>query len=184
MSNHSSIATSGAAASNGHQNLASASSTAIATSAASTSSSTAATRAATVVRGSQRSRHRSTSTSFNGVRAMKASMAAAPSAAPGQDHATKRPSRIGSSVRLQPPCSVGMATARSVERSPIETSSSAEPTWPWTVMVSLSSGPAVGRLVWRCRRARHPARLRGSLRGRRAQQAPRRCPPPATPMSG
>jgi hypothetical protein len=75
-------------------------------------------RAATLVRWSHRPRHRSTRTSLSGVRATNANIAAAPSARPGQDHATRRPSRTGSSVRLQPPCSVGIATARSVDRSP------------------------------------------------------------------
>jgi hypothetical protein len=53
---------------------------------------------------------------LSGVRARNASIAAAPMASPDHDHATSRPSSTGSRVRLQPPCSLGRATARTVER--------------------------------------------------------------------
>ena len=71
---------------------------------------TAAIRNARRLRSNQRCRHRSTSTNLSGVRATNASIAATPSAAPGHDHATSRPNTTGSAVRLQPPCSVGIAT--------------------------------------------------------------------------
>ena len=111
MSNHNSTPTSGTAAANGTQNhpFDAPAAAAIANTAI-TANPTAAIRAAIRVRSSQRFRHRSTSTTFNGVRATKPSIAASPNARPGHDHATNNPSTTGSAVKLHPPCSDGTAT--------------------------------------------------------------------------
>ena len=64
------------------------------------------------VRGSDRSRRRSMSASFSGVRTRNARKAAAPIATPAHENARTTPSSTGSSVSPHPPCSDGTATAR------------------------------------------------------------------------
>ena len=116
MSNHNSIATSGAATSAGTIHVQPAVDTATATITTITINSTRAIRNASLDRSSHRSWRMSTATSFSGVRTRNARNAATPSAAPAIDGAISRPSSTGSSVSPHPPCSLGMATDRHAGR--------------------------------------------------------------------
>ena len=118
ISNDNSIATNGPATSTGTSQTQPATMIATATAAASTTVSTIAIRSARRDRSSQRPRRMSTATSLAGVRNKNAVNAAIPNATPAVDHATSRPSNTGSRVNPQPPCSLGIATARHPTSSP------------------------------------------------------------------
>ncbi len=168
MSNHNSTNTNGTITTSGIQNAEASRTRAAATRSDNSIASAASTRCATRVRGRTRRRRASTRTTFNGVRAVKATKAATPRHRPAPLHRSSNPRSTGSRVRPQPPCSVGNATDRSVERRPGAGGAPAPAMSPgWTVLLLIGryspwrgprstapplsrarSMPATGARVW------------------------------------